>query len=134
MISRKLLRSLTPAVIKEALALRAKTLRLEAMAERRRKLMATLAAVDRELAKLDGSPATSSRPRRRRWKLSAATREKMRAAALRRYAKAKPEEPMPQRKVRTLSAAGRAAISAAARARWERVRAAKSEAVNAGPS
>ena len=123
MISRAVLRKLTPAVIKEALALRAKTVRLEAMAARRQKLMAALAVIDREMAKLDGA-TTASTTRLRRWKLSKATRRKMSEAAKRRYAKAQPGAPTPERKVRKLSAAGRAAISAAAKARWERVRAA----------
>jgi len=108
MISRKLLRKLTPEVIKQALAVRSKLLKTERLAERRQKLMTTLALVEREIAKLDGEPVRRRGPgrppkartvtrkpgRRKGFKLSTETREKRGKAALARYAKKREAEPV----------------------------------------
>jgi peptidoglycan hydrolase CwlO-like protein len=88
--------------------------------------------IDNQIAELrammDGAPAaTSTRGGPR--KFSAAARQKMRAAQLRRWAKVKGEsataqksKPRPKRK---MSAAGRKAISRAMKKRWQAKRADK---------
>jgi len=91
-------------------------------------LQRQLGRVEKKLAALDGNGAQAvSKPgrrgRRKGFKVSASTRRKMSEAAKRRYVKA--DAPTPERRVRKLSAAGRAAISAAAKKRWELARQAK---------
>ncbi len=124
-----LLKRYTVEQLQEAVRLRARLGRVEALEAKKSALMKQVAKIDRKLSKLNGSTVTATtpgKPRRKRWKLSAATRRKMSEAAKRRYAgKSKPDAPKPKPKKRTLSAAGRAAISAAAKARWERIRSAK---------
>lgn len=124
MISRRILRQLTPAVIQQALAERVRMNRLEAMAAKRRKLMVALAVVEKAMKELEGSTVRNGKPvpRRRRWKLSKATREKMRQAALARYAKTKPDAPKPGRKRRTISPEGRQKMAEAARRRWAKMK------------
>ena len=131
---KSLLKRYTVEQLKEAIRLRSTYGRAQALEEKKAALLKHLAKIDRQLSKLNGNGAatTAAKPgrkpgRRKGYKLSAATRARMRAAALRGYGKSKPEAPKPERKVRKLSAAGRAAISAAAKARWERVRQAKAE-------
>jgi hypothetical protein len=77
---------------------------------------------------LGGEVSTLAQPTeapKKKWKFSAASRAKMRAAQIARWAKIKgttasatPEQ-KPKRK---FSAAGRAAMSAAAKARWAKVK------------
>lgn len=108
-----------------------KRAKLEAEAASLRK---QLAKVERRLAALDGASGngaatTPSRPRRKPgrrkgYKLSAATRAKMRAAALRRYGKGKKaEEPATgKRKRKPFSAETRAKMRASQQARWAKVK------------
>jgi hypothetical protein len=134
MISRKLLKRLTPAIIEQAIAERARLLKSERLAEKRRKLMTALALVDAEMAKLEGEPVrrrgpgrppkaeTEKRGRRKGYKLSAATRKKMRLAALRRYGKVKPETPKAEKRTRVFSPEAREKMAEAARRRWAKVK------------
>src|ERR1035441_9822224 len=88
-------------------------------------LQERIQALQEELSQILGgeasTPAEPTEAPRRRRKVSAAGRARMRAAQLARWAKIKgttasaTPEPKPNRK---MSAAGRAAISAAAKARW----------------
>jgi hypothetical protein len=77
---------------------------------------------------LGGDVSTATEPtetRRKRRKVSAAGRARMRAAQLARWAKIKgtTASATPERKPkRKMSAAGRAALSAAAKARWAKAR------------
>ena len=121
--------------LKAAIKLRGQHGKVEALEAKRDALLKQVARIDRQLSKLDGASGngaatTASKPvrkqgRRKGYKLSPATRNRMRIAALKRYGnKAKAvEAPKPDRKRRKLSAAGRAAISAAAKARWAKVKA-----------
>jgi hypothetical protein len=71
------------------------------------------------------TPAQPTKAPKKKWKFSAASRAKMRAAQKARWAKIKGTTPSatPKRKPkRKFSAAGRAALSAAAKARWAKVR------------
>ena len=92
-------------------------------------LQEKLLLLQEELGQLLGggvsAPAQTTETPKKKWKFSAASRAKMRAAQKARWAKIKgttssatPEQ-KPKRK---MSAAGRAAISAAAKARWAKAR------------
>jgi hypothetical protein len=92
-------------------------------------LQEKLLLLQEELGQLLGggvsAPAQPTETPKKKWKFSAASRAKMRAAQKARWAKIKgttssatPEQ-KPKRK---MSAAGRAAISAAAKARWAKAR------------
>ena len=70
------------------------------------------------------APATSGRKQRK--KLTAASRAKIKAAAIARWAKAKGTPVVAAKKpTRKISAAGRASIAAAQKARWAKLKAEK---------
>ena len=70
------------------------------------------------------APATSGRKQRK--KLTAASRAKIKAAAIARWAKAKGTKTVAAKKpTRKISAAGRASIAAAQKARWAKLKAEK---------
>jgi hypothetical protein len=75
-------------------------------------------------------PARTAAPKKKKGKMSAAGRAKIRAAQKARWAKIKkaqkPAQP-PKKKKRKMSAAGRAAISKAAKARWAKIKAAQKQ-------
>lgn len=100
-LTRSMLKGLSPDVIREALALRARVARVERLAARRQKLMLALSAIETEMAKLDGSPVRMGhgRPRksvepvkRERRRFSVATRRKMAASQAARWAKKRQAE------------------------------------------
>lgn len=72
------------------------------------------------------APATPGRKQRK--KLSAASRAKIKAAAIARWAKVKGTPAVAAKKpTRKISAAGRASIAAAQKARWAKLKAAKAQ-------
>jgi len=90
-----------------------------------------IVALEKELNQLFGStakPVTGPAPKKR-WKMSAAGRAKIAAAAKARWAKVKAAKSgakaKPAKKKFTMSAAAKAKISAAAKARWAKIRAGK---------
>ena len=90
-----------------------------------------IVALEKELNQLFGStakPVTGPAPKKR-WKMSAAGRAKIAAAAKARWAKVKAAKSgakaKPAKKKFTMSAAARAKISAAAKARWAKIKGAK---------
>jgi hypothetical protein len=92
-------------------------------------LLERIQALQEELGQLlGGGVSTATEPterRRKRRKVSAAGRARMRAAQIARWAKIKGTRPSAKREQkpkRKMSAAGRAAISAAAKARWAKAR------------
>ena len=100
---RAILKRFTPEQLRQAIRLRSTYSRVEALEEKRAALLKQAARIDRKLSKLNGgsgsaTAATTAKPerkpgRRRGYKMSAATRDKMRVAALQRYGKAKAEAP-----------------------------------------
>jgi len=123
-----LLKRYTVNQLKEAIRLKAQAGRVEVLEAKKTTLLKQVQKIDRQLSKLNGNGATTAKPGGKRgYKLSASTRAKMRASALKRHAKNKPKAPKTARKTRKLSAAGRAAISTAAKARWAKVRGAQAE-------
>src|SRR5262245_26823982 len=128
---RTLLRRYSPEQLLEAVRLSKTEGKRNKLEAERDALQAKLARVERKLAALGGNGAASTaktgrRGRRVGFKVSASTRAKMKAAALRRYAKNKPEESKPARRKWRMSAQGRQRIADAARRRWAAVKAAKS--------
>jgi hypothetical protein len=124
------LRRIKPEVLKQALEQRERFAKLEKLSARRWTLLSEVRSIETEMEILNrqvmqkSSPtANGKRGRRKGYKLSAATRAKMRAAALRRYGK-KDEPAKPARKWK-MSAEGRQRIADAARRRWAAVKAAK---------
>jgi hypothetical protein len=88
-------------------------------------------SLQEELGQLLGgnlsTPAQATEAPTKKWKFSAASRAKMRAAQKSRWAKIKGTTPATSAKPaekakRKMSAAGRAAISAAAKARWAKAK------------
>lgn len=130
MIPRRLLRRFSVADLREAIRQRSQLGKVEALEAKREALLKQVAKVDRKLAKLHGNGSVPiSKPgrkpgRRKGWKLSKATREKMRQAALRRYAgKGKPESSAAERKKRKpLSPETKAKMAEAARKRWAKIK------------
>jgi hypothetical protein len=113
----------TVAIMNSIIGLTAKALRKAADLQER------ILSLQEELGQLLGgeaaTPAQPTQAPKKKWKFSAASRAKMRAAQKARWAKirgttasASPEH-QPKGK---MSAAGRAAISAAAKARWAKAR------------
>src|SRR5688572_24246716 len=92
----------------------------------REKLANAIAKLDRRITELSGGNGAVAAPARRTrksgrkkgYKLSPATRAKMRAAALLRYGKTKSAAAPAAKKRRTMSAETRAKMAAAAKARW----------------
>ena len=101
----------------------AKLKRIIALKQKIEKLSARLEAL------AGGTAGGPGRPGRRKWKMSAAGRRKIAAAARARWARvhAAAKGGKRGRKRRKMSAAGRAKIAAAARARWARFHAAKNK-------
>jgi hypothetical protein len=88
-------------------------------------------SLENELQRILGSPAkfVSDGAPKKNYKMSAAARAKISAAAKARWAKvngAKPIVASASKPKRTMSAAARAKIAAAAKARWAKIKAAKS--------
>jgi hypothetical protein len=89
-----------------------------------------IASLQNELNKLSGTPAeTEALPEaeapRKKWKMSAAGRAKIAAAARARWAGIKATKIKAPRRTWKMSAAAKAAISAAAKARWAKIKAGK---------
>ena len=87
-------------------------------------------SLENKLLQMLGSATTVVAPAgpRKKWKMSAAGRAKIAAAARARWAKVKGKNSSAKPKAkRKMSAAGRARIRAAVKARWARVRAAKNK-------
>ncbi len=85
-------------------------------------------SLENKLLQMLGASAPAAAPAgpKRKWKMSAAGRAKIAAAAKARWAKVKAGKSSTKPKAkRKMSAAGRARIRAAVKARWARVRAAK---------
>ena len=93
-----------------------------------KRIIALKQQIEKLSAKLEsiagGSAAPVGGPPKRTWKMSAAGRAKISAAAKARWAKAKGAV-KPAKKKNKMSAAGRARIAAAQRARWAKIHAAK---------
>ena len=107
--------------------------KLERLERARDRYLAAARKLERQIAKLSGGNGQVSTivaklgRKRRRWKLSAATRRKMSEAAKRRYAgKSEPEAAPAAGKTnrKPFSAETRAKMAAAQQARWAKVKAA----------
>jgi hypothetical protein len=86
-----------------------------------------IAALEKQLAALLGSPAAPAPATKKKFKMSAAGKAKIRAAQKVRWAKVKGLKPAAQpviKRKNKISAAGRARIAAAAKARWAKAKAA----------
>jgi hypothetical protein len=86
-------------------------------------------SLQKELSQLLGggvsAPAQPTEPPKKKWKVGAAGRARMRAAQLARWAKIRgttASAKLAQKPKRKMSAAGRAALSAAAKARWAKAK------------
>lgn len=130
MIPSRLLSRLSIADLRAALKHKVQFGRVETLESEKETLLKQVAKLDKKLARLGSNGAAPAGRKRRRWKLSAATRRKMAEAARKRWAKAGGKakaaaKPAPAKRRRTLSAATRAKMAAAAKARWAKVRGAK---------
>lgn len=129
---RGILRQASFEQLQEALTYQRTDAKREKLEQEKAALLRALAKVERKLSRLDGASGNGSAPaggmpkgrrRRKGYKVSAATRAKMRAAALRRYGKSKPEASAPgKRKRKPLGPEARAKMAAAARARSAKVK------------
>jgi len=127
---------LTPAQLRKILtqAKAPSSGKLERLERKREKHLAAVKKLERQIAQLsDGNGAVATRKpgrkpgRKKGWKLSAATRRKMREAAKRRWGGgAKSEAPASagKRTRKPFSAETRAKMAAAQQARWAKVKAA----------
>jgi len=85
-------------------------------------------SLERELGRLLGSTAASTAtavPRRKKFRMSAAAKAKISAAAKARWARIKGKAPAPRKSKGKMSAATKAKLSAKLKAIWARRRAAK---------
>jgi len=104
--------------------------KLERLERARDRHLASAKKLERQIAALSGGNghiAATAKPgrKRRRWKLSAATRRKMSEAAKRRYAGKGRTEAAPaagKRKRKPFSAETKAKMAAAQKARWAKVK------------
>lgn len=132
MIPNRLLKRLTVEELRRAIRLKTNLAKVEHLEREREAHLKALKKLDQEIAKLSGSngsvtaPARRGRKRGRKkgFKVSAATRRKMSAAAKRRYAgNGKAAAPAGgKKKRRTMSAATRAKMAASAKARWAKMK------------
>ena len=104
--------------------------KLERLERARDRHLAAAKKLERQITALSGgnghiTAAAKPGRKRRRWKLSAATRRKMSEAALRRYAGKGKTEAAPaagKRKRKPFSAETKAKMAAAQKARWAKVK------------
>jgi hypothetical protein len=137
MLPKRLLRRFSVDELRAAIRQKGNLDKVTALERKRDKLQKTLSRIERKLARLNGgngAATTAGKPgrksgRRKGYKLSAATRNRMRIAALKRYGnKGKVEAPLSgKRKRKPMSAATKAKMAEAARKRWAKIRGAKAE-------